>query len=56
MLTTTTTATPSTIVDVLSGNKAVKAEIGVSTNSVLMVAAVVLIVILIGTLIIKRVK
>lgn len=56
MGTITTTQTPSTIVDVLSGNKAVKAEVGISAKSMLILAGLVIGVILIGTLIIKRVN
>lgn len=46
----------SNILDVLSGNETIKGEVGVSTQSLFYVGLTLVVVILIGTLIIKRVK
>lgn len=44
------------IFDVLSGNESIKTEVGISTQSLFYLGLTLVVVILIGTLIIKRVK
>lgn len=44
------------ILDVLSGKESVKAEVGISQKSLFYLGLTVIVCILIGTLIIKRVK
>ena len=44
------------IVDVLSGKQAIKAEVGVSEKSLFYLGLTLIVVILVGTLIIKRVN
>ena len=50
---TTTTTTPSTLFDVLSGNKAVKAEVGIGIESIVIACAVLLTTFIIGLIAFK---
>lgn len=54
--TTTVNTTPSNILDVLSGNKAVKGEVSISTKNVLIICGIVLVTVIVGTLILKHIQ
>lgn len=46
----------SNILDVLSGKETIKAEVGVSQESLFYIALTLIVVILVGTLIVKRIN
>lgn len=52
----TQTTTQPNLVDVLSGKQAIKGEVGISTESLFYLGLTLIVVILVGTLIIKKLK